>query len=59
VPANVNGKQQSARHPGASPNQKDDVESELQHHVCDGDMSLGAAQAAIATDWTTALRAAQ
>jgi hypothetical protein len=45
--------------PGASPNPKDDVESELQHRVCDGDMSLAAAQAAIATDWTTALRAAQ
>ncbi|GAC1405279.1 MAG: hypothetical protein NVS4B6_24920 [Mycobacterium sp.] len=36
--------------PGASPNPKDDVESELQHRVCDGDMSLAAAQQAIATD---------
>jgi hypothetical protein len=43
--------------PGASPNPKDDVESELQHRVCDGDMSLAAAQQAVATDWTTALRA--
>ncbi len=43
--------------PGASPNAKDDVESELQHRVCDGDMSLAVAQQAIATDWTTALRA--
>jgi hypothetical protein len=43
--------------PGASPNLKDEVESEMQHRVCDGDMTLAAAQQAIATDWTTALRA--
>lgn len=41
--------------PGASPNQKDDVESELHDLVCAGRVQLGAAQEAIATDWTTAV----
>ncbi len=41
--------------PGASPNPKDDVESELQDLVCQGRVPLAAAQQAIAADWTTAL----
>jgi hypothetical protein len=39
--------------PGSGPaNPKDDVESALHDAVCSGQMTLGAAQAAIATDWT-------
>jgi hypothetical protein len=41
--------------PGASPNPKDGVESRLHERVCEGAVSLAAAQQAIATDWTTAL----
>jgi hypothetical protein len=41
--------------PGASPNPKDGVESRLHQLVCAGQVSLAAAQGAIATDWTTAL----
>jgi hypothetical protein len=41
--------------PGASPNPKDGVESRLHELVCEGIVSLAAAQEAIATDWTTAL----
>jgi hypothetical protein len=37
--------------PGASPNQKDTVESELNRQVCDGRMTLAQAQNAIATNW--------
>ncbi|MEZ0069653.1 hypothetical protein ABIA32_005700 [Streptacidiphilus sp. MAP12-20] len=36
-------------------NPKDDVESALHDAVCSGQVSLGAAQQALATDWTTAL----
>ncbi|MCW2655297.1 MAG: hypothetical protein JWR32_6273 [Mycobacterium sp.] len=41
--------------PGASPNQKDGVESKLHDLVCGGRVPLAAAQDAIAADWTTAL----
>ena len=37
-----------------SPNPKDGVESALNHAVCDGRVSLAAAQRAIASDWLTA-----
>ena len=37
-----------------SPNIKDDVERTLNHAVCDGKVTLAAAQQAIASNWTTA-----
>ena len=37
--------------PGASPNPKDAVEDAARRAVCDGSMSLTAAQQAMATDW--------
>jgi hypothetical protein len=37
--------------PGASPNPKDAVEDNLNRKVCDGDMTLAAAQRAIARNW--------
>lgn len=37
--------------PGAIPNPKDGVENAAHHAVCDGTMSLVAAQQAIAKDW--------
>jgi hypothetical protein len=40
--------------PGSVPNPKDAVENRLHKEVCDGQMTLAAAQAAIASDWTTA-----
>jgi hypothetical protein len=43
--------------PGASPNPKDAVESQLHQLICAGTVTLAAAQEAIATDWTTALDA--
>jgi hypothetical protein len=45
--------------PGASPNPKDGIESQLNALVCSGMVSLVAAQEAIATDWTTALQASR
>ena len=39
---------------GKIPNPKDSVEDTLNHAVCDGRVSLAAAQKAIATDWLTA-----
>jgi hypothetical protein len=39
---------------GRQPNPKDTVESDLRRAVCDGKVSLAAAQQAIATDWMTA-----
>ena len=39
---------------GRQPNPKDSVENDLHRAVCDGRVSLAAAQQAIATDWTTA-----
>jgi hypothetical protein len=41
--------------PGRSPNPKDAIEDELHRAVCDGEMSLAAAQVAIARDWPSAL----
>ena len=38
--------------PGASPNPKDAVEEELNQKVCDGQMTLAAAQRAITSNWT-------
>jgi hypothetical protein len=40
--------------PGASPNPKDTLENRLHDRVCDGEMSLAAAQLAIARDWVSA-----
>ena len=40
--------------PGASPNSKDALENRLHARVCDGEMTLGAAQRAIAHDWVAA-----
>jgi hypothetical protein len=42
--------------PGNSPNPKDDIEVQLAKMVCSGQVSLAAAQRAIASDWTTALQ---
>ncbi len=39
--------------PGASPNPKDAVESALRSEVCDGQISLRAAQRAIVADWAS------
>jgi hypothetical protein len=39
---------------GSIPNPKDKVENALNHAVCDGKVSLAAAQNAIASDWLTA-----
>jgi hypothetical protein len=41
--------------PGASPNPKDGIESQLHQLVCAGRVPLAAAQEAIANDWTTAM----
>jgi hypothetical protein len=40
--------------PGASPNPKDKLENLLHRRVCDGRMTLAAAQRAIAGDWVAA-----
>jgi hypothetical protein len=40
--------------PGASPNPKDSLENRLHARVCHGEMSLAAAQLAIARDWVSA-----
>jgi hypothetical protein len=42
--------------PGASPNPKDAVEDSLHAKVCDGQMSLRAAQHLIATAWVRLAR---
>ena len=42
--------------PGATPNPKDSLEARLHARVCDGEMSLSAAQLAIARDWVAAYR---
>ncbi len=39
--------------PGSSPNPKDSVENAAKRAVCDGQMTLAAAQQAIATNWIT------
>jgi hypothetical protein len=40
--------------PGSIPNPKDSVENRLHKEVCSGQITLAAAQQAIATNWTTA-----
>jgi hypothetical protein len=42
--------------PGASPNPKDRLENRLHRMVCDGAISLSAAQRQIATDWVRSYR---
>ena len=42
--------------PGASPNPKDALEDRLRSMVCDGELTLAAARAAIATNWVSAYR---
>jgi hypothetical protein len=42
--------------PGAAPNPKDSLEARLHARVCDGEMSLSAAQLAIARDWVAAYK---
>lgn len=42
--------------PGASPNPKDSVESDLRSEVCAGKMTLADAQRAIVSDWTKLAR---
>jgi hypothetical protein len=42
--------------PGASPNPKDRLEDRLHAMVCDGSMTLRAAQREIARDWVAAYR---
>jgi hypothetical protein len=42
--------------PGASPNPKDAVEDELNHAVCDGEMTLGQAQREIVSNWVALAR---
>jgi hypothetical protein len=42
--------------PGASPNPKDSLEDRLHARVCDRQMTLAAAQAAIAQNWVAAYR---
>jgi hypothetical protein len=43
--------------PGATPNPKDNVEGELNREVCEGSMTLVAAQNAIAANWVRLARA--
>lgn len=45
--------------PGASPNVKDGLEAHLHAQVCDGRMTLAAAQLMIARNWVSAYRAAR
>jgi hypothetical protein len=40
--------------PGSIPNAKDTVENRLHKEICRGQITLAAAQRAIATNWTTA-----
>lgn len=57
VPLELGGSPSSPRNlwpePGASPNPKDSVENAANRAVCDGRMTLAAAQRAIAVDWIT------
>jgi hypothetical protein len=58
VPLELGGARNDPRNlwpePGASPNPKDSLEDRLNARVCDGEMSLAAAQLAIARDWVSA-----
>jgi hypothetical protein len=60
VPLELGGAGNDARNlwpePGASPNRKDGLEDRLRTRVCDGGMSLVAAQLAIARNWVSAYR---
>lgn len=60
VPLELGGAVNDARNlwpePGAAPNPKDRIESVLNARVCDGRMTLAAAQLLIARDWVTAYR---
>jgi hypothetical protein len=55
IPLELGGSPTSPRNlwpePGASPNPKDDVEAATNQAVCDGKMTLTAAQQAIAANW--------
>jgi hypothetical protein len=58
VPLELGGAVNDSRNlwpePGASPNPKDALEDRLNALVCDGRMTLGSAQLAIARNWVTA-----
>jgi hypothetical protein len=60
VPLELGGASNDPRNlwpePGASPNPKDSLEDRLNARVCDGEMSLAAAQLAIARNWVSAYR---
>lgn len=60
IPLELGGATNDSRNlwpePGAIPNRKDAVEDELRSEVCDGEMSLGAAQRAIARNWVRLAR---
>ena len=55
IPLELGGAPRDVRNlwpePGAAPNPKDEVENAARHAVCDGVLTLAAAQQAIATDW--------
>jgi hypothetical protein len=57
VPLELGGATNAAHNlwpePGASPNAKDAVEDELRQKVCDGRMTLAAAQRAIVANWVS------
>jgi hypothetical protein len=57
VPLELGGSNATANlwiEPGSIPNAKDKVENRLRDEVCAGEVTLAAAQQAIATDWTAA-----
>ena len=58
VPLELGGARNDARNlwpePGSTPNPKDELEYRLRERVCDRQLSLSAAQLAIARDWTAA-----
>jgi hypothetical protein len=58
VPLSLGGAPSDSRNlwpePGGIPNAKDQLEFRLYRMVCDGQLDLRSAQAAIATDWATA-----
>jgi hypothetical protein len=60
VPLELGGATNDSRNlwpePGASPNPKDAVENELRSEVCDGQISLVAAQREIVKDWVALAR---
>lgn len=60
VPLELGGARNDPRNlwpePGPSPNPKDELESALRDMVCAGQLSLAAAQQAIASDWMASYR---